>query len=86
MDITHATVSTSERVLLNNPDADGMFLFSLNSLFDIGQTTSNFYGNLYVQNNIEIGSWLDITHATESGDAEVVQFNNSDTNGKLFIL
>ena len=85
LDITHATVSTSERLLFNNPDADGMFIFSLNSgnKFDIGQTTSNFYGNLYVQNNIEMGSWLDITHTTESGDVEVIQFNNSDTNGKF---
>ena len=85
LDITHATVSTSERLLFNNPDADGMFIFSLNSSnkFDIGQTTSNFYGNLYVQNNIEMGSWLDITHTTESGDVEVIQFNNSDTNGKF---
>ena len=73
----------SERLLFNNPDADGMFIFSLNSgnKFDIGQTTSNFYGNLYVQNNTEMGSWLDITHTAESGDVEVIQFNNSDTNG-----
>ena len=85
LDITHATVSTSERLLFNNPDADGMFIFSLNSSnkFDIGQTTSNFYGNLYVQNNIEMGSWLDITHTTESSDVEAIQFNNSDTNGKF---
>ena len=83
LDITHATVSTSERLLFNNPDADGMFIFSLNSgnKFDIGQTT--FYGNLYVENNIEMGSWLDITHTTESGDVEVIQFNNGDTNGKF---
>ena len=76
LDITHATVSTSERLLFNNPDADGMFIFSLNSgnKFDIGQTTSNFYGNLYVQNNIEMGSWLDITHTTESGGVEVIQY------------
>ena len=85
LDITHATVSTSERLLFNNPDANGMFIFSLNSgsKFDIGQTTSNFYGTVYVQNNIEMGSWLDITHTTESGDVEVIQFNNSDTNGKF---
>ena len=76
VDITHATVSTSERVLFNN---------SLNSSnkFDVGQTTSNFYGNLYVQSNIEMGSWLDITHSTESGGVEVIQFNNSDSNGKI---
>ena len=30
-----------------------------------------------------MGSWLDITHTTESGDVEVIQFNNSDTNGKF---
>ena len=62
-----------------------MFLFSLNSAnqFDIGQTTSNFYGNLYVQNNIEMGRWLGITHSTESGDVEVIQLGNSDTNGKF---
>ena len=85
LDIAHATVSTSERLLVNNPDADGMFVFSLNSSnkFDVGQTTSNFYGNLYAQNNIEMGSWLDITHSTESGGVEVIQFNNSDTNGKF---
>ena len=85
LDITHATFSTIERFLFNNPDADGMFIFSLNSgnKFDIGQTTSNLYGNLYVQNNIEMGSWLDITHTTESGGVEVIQFNNSDTSRKF---
>ena len=31
LDITRATVSTSERLLFNDPDADGMFIFSLNS-------------------------------------------------------
>ena len=31
LDSTHATVSTSERLLLNNPDADAMFIFSLNN-------------------------------------------------------
>ena len=30
-----------------------------------------------------MGSWLDITHSTESGGVEVIQFNNSDTNGKI---
>ena len=62
-----------------------MFIFSLNtaSKFDVGETTSYCYSNLYVQNNIEVGSWLDITHSTESGDVEVIQLNNSDTNGKF---
>ena len=85
LDIIHATVSTSERVLFNNPDTDGMFIFSLISAnkFDVGETTSNFCGNLFVQKNIDMGSWLDITHTTESGDVEVIQFNNSDTNGKF---
>ena len=27
LDITHAAVSTRERALFNNPDADGMFIF-----------------------------------------------------------
>ena len=26
-----------------------------------------------------MGSWLDITHSTKSGDVGVIQFNNSDT-------
>ena len=30
-----------------------------------------------------MGSWLDITHTTESGGVEAIQFNNSDTNGKF---
>ena len=62
-----------------------MFIFSLNraNKFDVGQATSNFYGNLYVQNNIQTGSWLDVTHTTESIDVEVMQFNNGDTDGKF---
>ena len=83
LDTTHATVSTSERVLFNNPDVDGMFIFSLSSVnkFDVGDTSSNFYGNLNLQNNLEMNSWLDITHTKERGDVEVIQFNSSDTNG-----
>ena len=30
-----------------------------------------------------MGNWLDITHSTETGGVEVIQFNNTDTNGKF---
>ena len=62
-----------------------MFTFSLNSAnkFGFWRDYQSFLWQLAVQNIIEMGSWLDITHSTESGDVEVIQLNNSDTNGKF---
>ena len=62
-----------------------MFVFSTNgsNRMDIGQTTVNVYGSFWAQTDIQMGNWLDITHSTETGSVEVIQVNNSDTNGKF---
>ena len=54
LDITHGTVSTSERIKYNNPDADGMHLFSLNDAnkLVIGDTSIDVYDDLYVDGTI----------------------------------
>ena len=55
LDITHSTVSTSERIRYNIPDINGMHIFALNNTnkFDIGETTANCYNNLWVGGDIE---------------------------------
>ena len=44
LDITHGTVSTSERVKYDIPDSDGQHLFSLNDIskFVVGETVWMF--------------------------------------------
>ena len=55
LEITHGTVSTSEKVKYNNPDTDGAHLFSLNNTnkFTIEETTCDVYNNLYVDGDVE---------------------------------
>ena len=55
LEITHGTVSTSEKVKYNNPDTDGAHLFSLNNAnkFTIEETTCDVYNNLYVDGDVE---------------------------------
>ena len=55
LEITHGTVSTSEKVKYNNPDTDGAHLFSLNNTkkFTVEETTCDVYNNLYVDGDVE---------------------------------
>ena len=54
LDITHATVSTSERIKYDISDADGQHLFSLNNVnkLVVGDTTSDVYSNFYVDGDV----------------------------------
>ena len=48
LEITHADVSGSQRVLINNPDTDGLIRFSINNLsrLDATNTGVDVYGDL----------------------------------------
>ena len=54
LNITHSTVSTSERISYNIPDTNGVHIFALNGTnkFDIGETTANCYGNFWVGGDV----------------------------------
>ena len=54
LDITHTTVSTSERIKYDINDADGAHLLSLNDVNNLAvlETTVDVYNNLYVQGDI----------------------------------
>ena len=73
LEITHQDVAGSQRVLINNPDTDGLTRLSNNNLsrLDATNTGVDVYGFFTTTNNADIGGTLTCTALIETSDVNL---------------
>ena len=73
LEITNTDVSGQQRVLINNPDNDGLISLSNNNLsrLDATNTGVDVYGFFTTTNNADIGGNLTCVALTETSDAKL---------------
>ena len=83
LEITHADVSGSQRVLINNPDTDGFIRLSNNNLsrLDATNTGVDVYGFFTTTNNADINGTLTCTALIETSDVKLKE-NIKEVNNR----
>ena len=86
LEITHADVSGSQRVLINNPDTDGFIRLSNNNLsrLDATNTGVDVYGFFTTTNNADINGTLTCTAVIETSDVKSKENINEVNNRECY--
>ena len=86
LEITHADVSGSQRVLINNPDTDGFIRLSNNNLsrLDATNTGIDVYGFFTTTNNADINGTLTCTALIETSDVKLKENINEVNNRECY--
>ena len=74
LDITHSTVSTSERVKMDNPDADGLLFNSINGANILEVSSSGVYVNGTLDNSSDVRLKENIKEVNSKTFVEMVKY------------
>ena len=74
LDITHSTVSTSERVKMDNPDADGLILNSINGANILEVSSTGVYVNGTLDNSSDVRLKEDIKEVKNKTFVDMVKY------------
>ena len=76
LDFTHSTVSTSERVKMDNPDADGLIFSSINGANILEVSSTGVYVNGTLDNSSDVRLKENIKEVNNKTFVDMVKYIN----------